>query len=88
MNLLRRPTRWHERRRRTRNKNKRLSIRAQSRSFDMECLEARILLTSTWDGGGDGKSWNDGLNWDGDVIPTINDDAIITLRYRIQDWST
>lgn len=37
-----------------------------------------------WDGGGDGTSWNDPANWDGDVIPGATDvadlplDAVIT----------
>jgi hypothetical protein len=29
-----------------------------------------------WDGGGDGLSWNDPLNWDRDALP-INDDRVV-----------
>ena len=31
-----------------------------------------------WDGGGDGTSWNDELNWEGDALPAENDDVWIT----------
>lgn len=31
--------------------------------------------TVTWDGGGDGISWLDPLNWDTDAIPTMADDV-------------
>jgi len=29
-----------------------------------------------WDGGGDGVSWNDGLNWVGDLVPNSTEQAI------------
>ena len=29
-----------------------------------------------WDGGGDGVSWSDPANWDGDALPTIADNAV------------
>ncbi|MFA6028048.1 MAG: DUF2341 domain-containing protein [Patescibacteria group bacterium] len=31
----------------------------------------------TWDGGGDGSSWSDPLNWSGDAVPTDADDVEI-----------
>jgi len=31
----------------------------------------------SWDGGGDGTTWEDPLNWTGDVIPTAVDDVTI-----------
>jgi hypothetical protein len=31
----------------------------------------------TWDGGGDGTTWQDPANWDGDVVPTEIDDVVI-----------
>lgn len=43
-----------------------------------------ISAQSTWDGNGDGTSWNDPLNWEDDQIPsdgaivTIGKDAVIT----------
>ena len=38
----------------------------------------RFLLAALhWDGGGDGVSWNDPLNWSGDVLPGANDDVSI-----------
>lgn len=34
--------------------------------------------TLTWDGGGDGTSFGDAMNWDLDMVPTSNDVTIIT----------
>ena len=31
----------------------------------------------TWDGGGDAVSWNDALNWTGDVLPGAGDDVVL-----------
>ncbi len=46
----------------------------------IEQLERRTLLASiAWDGGGDGTSWSDKLNWSGDVVPTQNDDVTISV---------
>ena len=39
----------------------------------------QILFAQTWDGGGDGTSWNDPLNWDNNVTPTATDDVVIDL---------
>ena len=48
------------------------------RTVTIETLESRRLLAAvSWDGGGDGTSWNDPLNWSGDVLPTVDDDAFI-----------
>ncbi len=33
--------------------------------------------TVSWDGGGDGFSWNDPLNWSGDVTPADGDNIVI-----------
>ncbi len=33
--------------------------------------------TAEWDGGGDGESWNDPLNWEFDVLPGVDDDVVI-----------
>ena len=38
---------------------------------------ARAAATIIWDGGGDGTSWSDGLNWDTDVPPVPADDVLI-----------
>jgi hypothetical protein len=32
----------------------------------------------TWDGGGDGSTWSDAINWSGDVAP-INTDSVIVI---------
>jgi hypothetical protein len=46
----------------------------------IEQLERRTLLASiSWDGGGDGTSWSDKLNWSGDVVPTQSDDVTISV---------
>jgi len=35
--------------------------------------------TITWDGGGDGSSWNVGANWDSDEVPTSSDAVRILI---------
>ena len=32
-----------------------------------------------WDGGGNGTSWHDPLNWSGDALPGVNDDVLIDV---------
>lgn len=32
-----------------------------------------------WDGGGDGTSWNDPLNWVGDLVPAVGSDVVIDV---------
>lgn len=45
-----------------------------------EPLEPRVLLAViNWDGGGDGQTLTDPLNWDGDVLPGPGDDAVIDI---------
>jgi hypothetical protein len=46
--------------------------------FGVEVLEQRLLLAVNWDGGGDGTSWTDPLNWSGDQLPSAMDDVRIT----------
>ena len=47
----------------------------------VEPLEPRLMLaTMLWDGGGDGTSWIDPLNWDTDEIPDGDDRAVIDLE--------
>ncbi|MGF1635410.1 MAG: hypothetical protein ACFCVE_16310 [Phycisphaerae bacterium] len=44
----------------------------------VERMEQRRLLAAvSWDGGGDGVSWSDPLNWSGDVLPVAADDVTI-----------
>jgi hypothetical protein len=46
----------------------------------VEPLEPRTLLaTITWDGGGDGSTLTDPLNWTGDILPGTSDDAVISI---------
>ena len=47
---------------------------------DYNVLEPRHLLaTITWDGGGDGTTWEDPLNWVGDALPGSADDAVLGI---------
>ena len=39
--------------------------------------------TVRWDGGGDGTTWFDPLNWDGDAVPGAGDDVIIDVPGEI-----
>ncbi len=39
--------------------------------------------TVTFDGGGDGTSWEDGENWSGDVAPGTGDDAVIPDGFAV-----
>ena len=61
-----------------RKSQKRSSIRQKWWKFGIETLEPRIApALVTWDGGGDGVSWGDAANWDGDVLPGTGDDVVI-----------
>jgi uncharacterized repeat protein (TIGR01451 family) len=47
----------------------------------LEGLESRLVLsTITWNGKGDGSSFDEGLNWIGGVAPGISDDAVISVK--------
>lgn len=41
------------------------------------CVFPCIIYGQTWDGGGDGTSWQDSLNWSGDLVP--EEDAIVSF---------
>ncbi len=41
--------------------------------------DRRVLATVAWDGGGDGATWHDALNWDGDTLPGQFDDVVIDV---------
>ena len=71
----------HVRRSRTRQHNqRRKSGRSQKRRLLLESLEVRNLLATVgWDGGGDGTSWHDPLNWDTDALPAVADDVVIDI---------
>ncbi|MEL6833054.1 MAG: T9SS type A sorting domain-containing protein [Bacteroidota bacterium] len=38
-------------------------------------FSSQLVYAQLWDGGGDGTSWNDPLNWDGDVEPALGADV-------------
>src|SRR5437764_594560 len=65
-------------RNRIQSRAKALKIISRALRPAIESLEKRILLTNvSWDGGGDGTTWRDRLNWSNDAVPTINDDVVI-----------
>jgi ELWxxDGT repeat protein len=39
----------------------------------------RVPLVKLWDGGGDGASWSDPLNWSDNTLPTASDDVVISV---------
>jgi hypothetical protein len=50
------------------------------RRYCCDPLERRVLLTGvSWDGGGDGASWHDPLNWSADSLPGALDDVTINV---------
>lgn len=55
--------------------------RTAQRSWEgLETLESRSLLSAVaWDGGGDGSSWEDPLNWSADMVPGPADDVTISV---------
>jgi hypothetical protein len=60
------------------------SSRRRKRSLFMEPLEARLLLANVgWDGGGDGETWTDPLNWDTDALPGAADAVRIDLSTNL-----
>ncbi|MDA1054544.1 MAG: hypothetical protein O3C40_29280 [Planctomycetota bacterium] len=55
------------------------TVQRRRRLF-FESLESRrVLAAVNWDGGGDGTSFLDPLNWDSDLVPTAGDDAFIDV---------
>jgi hypothetical protein len=42
------------------------------------CLSARAAVVS-WDGGGDGATWQDANNWSGDQLPGTTSDVVISI---------
>lgn len=53
-------------------------IKRRRRLFE-QLEDRRVLANVAWDGGGDGTSWSDPLNWDSDVVPTIADDVTLDV---------
>ncbi len=40
---------------------------------------ALSAATVSWDGGGDGETWSDPLNWSGDAVPGATDNVVIDV---------
>ncbi|MDV6028669.1 MAG: hypothetical protein F9B45_00865 [Phycisphaera sp. RhM] len=69
----------HAPRRKRKTRRQRLQ-RRHRKQLHLELLEDRRLLAQVdWDGGGDGSSWTDPLNWSNDQLPTAADDVAISL---------
>ncbi len=65
---------------RAKRQSRRRRLFASHRRPRVELLEdRRVLATFAWDGGGDGVSWGDPLNWDNDSLPGPADDAVINV---------
>ncbi|MEM1121498.1 MAG: hypothetical protein AAGJ18_13700 [Bacteroidota bacterium] len=47
-------------------------------------LAAPAFANGVWDGGGDGTSWDDPLNWGDDLEPVATDDVVIPAATTIQ----
>ena len=45
--------------------------------FVLGVMAMPVLAQVTWDGGGDGTSWDDPENWSEDALPTSSDDVIV-----------
>ncbi|MGI5841214.1 MAG: fibronectin type III domain-containing protein [Patescibacteria group bacterium] len=43
----------------------------------------RAAASIIWDGGGDGTSWLDPLNWDTDIVPAADDDVLIDSNVTV-----
>ncbi len=53
--------------------------RSMLRSSCESCEPRRLLAAISWDAGGDGVNWNDGLNWSTNGIPGSADDVTINV---------
>ena len=42
-----------------------------------------MAIAQTWDGGGDGTSWDDAMNWDNDLVPEAGDIVTIGMDVTI-----
>ncbi len=49
------------------------------RALAEACEPRRLLAALTWDGGGDGVTWGDPLNWSNDLVPGANDDVTLDV---------
>ena len=50
------------------------------RRFAAEALESRRMFAAvSWDGGGNGTSWTDALNWSNNALPGAGDDVTISI---------
>lgn len=51
----------------------------------LSCLFLSFTLSAqyTWDGGGDGTSWNDAMNWDRDEVPALDSMVIFTTDVTV-----
>lgn len=55
------------------------AARKSSAAFAEPLEPRRLLAAVSWDGGGNGLSWHDPLNWSTDVLPGPSDDVTISV---------
>jgi len=52
-------------------------VNAGEQPFFIHGFEGEVpIITVNWDGGGDGMTWADALNWEGDQLP-VNGNAVV-----------
>ena len=56
--------------------------RQASRSLYLEALEARILLSVSWDGEAGTANWRDAVNWSTNALPGSTDDVVIGSAFN------
>ncbi len=61
----------------------RFALRSLSLLVAFFCGASPLFAQVTWDGGGDGTSWSDPLNWSTDAVPTGSDDVALTTAVTI-----
>ncbi len=49
----------------------------------LSLLAGTSYAQKTWDGGGDGTSWNDAANWNPNGVPTASDDVVLNTNVSI-----
>ncbi len=61
--------------------NGQVSLAGAGQTSDVSRADSPIVAAAliSWDGGGDGTSWHDPLNWSGNVVPGASDDVSINL---------
>lgn len=54
-------------------------VNSENKILQFTTGQPSYAATKDWDGGGDGESWNDPLNWNPDGVPASGDDVYIDV---------